>query len=219
MQEGWRGLLCEAAIYSAPGVDGTFKDFMRVQDQMLATAGRITYDMFTGDASQASFSSQRARLVNLRRTWRQFQRSVIEHQFCRPILRPWLDAAALAGVINARDYKANPEEYLNVEWLPQPWEYVDPVKDITALRMKVESCFTSREQAVASFGNDVEEVDAAIKRDHDREAALGIVPVYGASRVTEEVPPGDNEELAGTESGPAQADPAPAKKKKGAPKK
>jgi lambda family phage portal protein len=208
----------EFDFYAHPGVENTYKDFMRVQDQLLATAGRITYDMFTGDASQASFSSQRARLVNLRRTWRQFQRSVIEHQFCRPIIKPWLDAAALANVIDARDYKKNQEDYLNVEWLPEPWAYVDPVKDITALRMKVESSFMSREQAVASFGDDVEEVDAAIKRDHDREAALGIVPVYGASRVSETVPPGDNEELDGTEAPPAGAPPAK-KPAKGAPKK
>ncbi|HEY4088811.1 MAG TPA: phage portal protein [Bryobacteraceae bacterium] len=201
----------EFDFYAHPGVENTYKDFMRIQDQLLATAGRITYDMFTGDGSQANFSSQRARLVNLRRIWRQFQRSVLEHQFCRPILKPWLDAAALAGVIDARDYKKNQLDYLNVEWLPQPWEYVDPVKDITALRMKVESAFMSREQAVSSFGDDVQEVDQAIKRDHDREAQLGIVPVYGASRVTETVPPGDNEDLAESEPAPPATEPKPVK--------
>jgi capsid protein len=63
--------------------------------------------------------------------------------------------------------------------------------------MEIESCLTSREAVVASRGRDVEEVDAEIKRDHDREARDGIIPVYGASRVTETVPPGDNGDLAG----------------------
>ena len=109
----------------------------------------------------------------------------------------WLDAAALAGRIDAADYRKNPEEYLNVEWLAQPWEWVDPKADIAAVRMEIESCLTSREAVVASRGRDVEEVDAEIKRDHDREARDGIIPVYGASRVTETVPPGDNGDLAG----------------------
>ena len=188
----------EFGFYSHPGVASTYESFMKVQRHTIATILRNTYEMLTGDMHEVNFSSARVRLIALRRIWKQFQKSVIEHQFCRPVWRAWLDAAALAGRIDAADYRKRPEEYLNVEWLAQPWEWVDPKADIAAVRMEIESCLTSREAQVSARGRDVEEVDAEIKRDHDREAALGIVPVYGASRVTEEAPPGDNEELAGS---------------------
>jgi len=127
---------------------------------------------------------------------------VVVQQFCRPLWKAWLDAAALAGVIDVRDYRKRPEEYLNVDWTGQPWEWVDPVKDVQSVRMEIESALTSREAEVAKRGRRVEEVDAEIQRDHIREAKMSIVPVYGASRVTEVVPPGDNGDLAGTEPAP-----------------
>jgi lambda family phage portal protein len=188
----------EFGFYAHPGVENTYEVFMRVQRQTIATIQRISYEMATGDMNQVNYSSARVRLIALRRIWKQFQHQVMVQQFCRPLWRAWLDAAALAGVISAADYRKNPEEYLNVEWSGEPWEWVDPVKDITSLRMEIESALTSREAVVAERGQDVTELDAAIKRDHDREKAMGIVPVYGASRVTETVPPGDNPEMAGT---------------------
>jgi lambda family phage portal protein len=192
-------------FYAHPGVTNTYEAFMRVQREMSATTMRVSYDMLTGDMNQVNYSSARIRLIGLRRIWKQYQHAVLKHQFCRPVWRAWLDAAALAGVIDAKDYRKRPQEYLNVEWLAQPWEYVDPVKDVTCVRMQIESCLTSREAQIEEQGGVPEEVDEAIKRDHDREKALGIVPVYGASKVTETVPPGDNEELAGTEPAPPGA--------------
>lgn len=207
----------EFGFYAHPGVASTYETFMKVQRQTIASALSISYEMLTGDLNQVNYSSARVRLIALRRLWEQYQQEVMIQQFCRPLWRAWLDAAALVGVIDATDYRKNPEEYLNVEWSGQPWEWVDPVKDVESVRMEIESALTSREAEVSRRGRDVEEVDAAIKRDHDREKALGIVPVYGASRVTETVPPGDNEELAGTEpakpAAPAPAAP-PAKPKK-----
>ena len=185
----------EMGFYSHPGVSQTYEVFMKIERQTIATVLRNTYEMLTGDMREVNFSSARIRLITLRRLWKQFQMAVMVHQFCRPVWRAWLDAAAIAGVIDARDYRKHPEEYLNVEWSGQPWEWVDPIKDVESVRMEIESCLNSREAVVSSRGRDVEEVDAAIKRDHDREAQLGVVPVYGASRVSETVPEGGNPEM------------------------
>lgn len=180
-------------FYAHPGVAQTFHAFLTSQLQAIATAMRVTYDMLTGDMTQVNYSSARVRLIALRRQWKQYQKSVIVHQFCRPVWRAWLDAAALAGVIDSKDYARNPEEYLNVEWLPEPWEWVDPVKDAQTTRMKIESCLTSRRAEVAALGKDVEEVDHQIAEDHEREHELGLVPVYGNSRVSENAPPDGDE--------------------------
>jgi lambda family phage portal protein len=193
----------EFDFYSHPGVSNTYETFMRVQHQTIATILRISYEMLTGNMNQVNFASARIRLIALKRIWKQFQKSVMVHQFCRPVWRAWLDAAALAGVIDAADYRKNPQEYLNVEWLAQPWEWTDPKSDVAAIRMKIESALTSREAEVTALGKDPEENDAAIARDHEREKRLGIDPVYGNSRVNIAEPPGDNGDLTDT---PAPAD-------------
>ena len=192
----------EFGFWAHPGVTNTYETFMRIQRQSQAVVMRISYEMLTGDMNQVNYSSARVRLLTLRRIWKKFQFSVIQEQFCRPLWRAWLDAAAIAGVIDTADYRKNPDFYLDVEWSGQPWEWVDPVKDVTSVRMEIEAGLTSREAEVAARGRDVQVVDEEIKRDHDREKQLGIVPVYGNSRVSETVPPGDNEELAGTEPAP-----------------
>lgn len=189
----------EMGFYAHPGVADTYEAFMRIERQPIAAVLRNTYEMLTGDMNQVNYSSARVRLIALRRIWEQFQMSVMVHQFCRPVWRAWLDAAALVGVINASDYRKNPEEYLNVEWSGQPWDWIDPRADVDSVRMQIESALTSREAEVAARGKDVEEVDLAIARDHEREKKLGVVPVYGSSRVTETVPAGGREEPIGDE--------------------
>jgi lambda family phage portal protein len=184
----------EMGFYSHPGVPGTYEPFMRIQRQTIAAVLRVTYGMLTGDHSSTTFMNARVDLLKLRRIWEQFQKAVLVHQFCRPTWRAWCDAAALVGIINSSDYRKNPEQYLDVEWLPQPWEWVDPAKDVDTVRKKIESCLTSRAREVAKLSGDIEQIDAEIRQDHDREAALGIVPVYGASRATEAVPPGDDDQ-------------------------
>jgi len=196
----------EFKFYSPPGVEMTYKDFVMAHKRTVANLARVTYAMGTGDVSQANYSSSRIALLALRRIWRQWQKSVMDHQFNRPIWRAWCDAAALVNIIDPSDYKAHPEEYLSVEWLPDPWDWVDPQADVTSVRMQIESCLTSREAEVASRGRDVEEVDDEIERDHIREKAKGIMPVYGASRVAIDGAPGDNaaNEPDATESAPAE---------------
>jgi lambda family phage portal protein len=181
-------------FHEPTGVPNTYEAYVRRELQQISSALRVTYDMLTGDNSSTTFMNARVRLIAIRRQWRQFQKAIIVHQFCRPVWREWIDAAALAGVIDAKDYRKKPEDYLAVEWLPQPWEWVDPVKDLLALRMEMESCLTSREAVVAGRGRDVDEVDAEIQRDHIREQQMGIEPIFGAYRITETIAekPGDN---------------------------
>jgi lambda family phage portal protein len=200
----------EMDFWAHPGVATTYEPFMRVQHQQIATAMRVTYDMLTGDMNQVNYSSARIRLIALRRIWRQFQNAVMVHQFCRPVWRAWLDAAALAGVIDAADYRKNPEEYLNADWSAEPWEWVDPETDVVSVRMQIESALTSREAEVSKRGRRVEEVDAEIQRDHLREKKLGILPVYGKSTVTENAPAGDNPENTAPSETPAKPGQAPA---------
>jgi len=201
----------EFGFYAHPGVDATYKDFVMIHQKVIATLNRVTYAMATGDVANANYSSSRIALLALRRIWRQWQKAVMDHQFNRPVWRAWCDAAALVGIIDPSDYQSNPEEYLNVEFLPDPWDWVDPSADVASIRAQVESCFTSREAEVSARGRDVEEVDAEIKRDHDREEALGLFPVYGASRVVIQGEPGDNGDDPGA-TAPASGGTAASKK-------
>lgn len=54
------------------------------------------------------------------------------------------------------------------------WDWVDPLKDIRAETLAIQSGFKSRTQAIGERGFDAAMVDAEIASDRDREALLGL---------------------------------------------
>lgn len=175
----------EWGFYTPPDVGTMYEAYIKLQKQPIAAVLRNTYEMLTGDMTGVNFSSARVRLITLRRVWRQFQFNVLVDQFCRPVVNAWLEQAAIAGVINLKDFLANRDDYENVAWRPQRWEYVNPKDDIEADRLELEACLASRAEKVADRGGDVEELDDQIERDHQREEEKGITPVYGKLSVQE----------------------------------
>lgn len=168
-------------FYTPPDVGTMYETFMRVQREPIAAVLRISYEMLTGNMSGVNYSSARVRLMNLRRMWRQFQYNVIVHQFCRPVAWAWLEQAALAGVIDVKDYLARPEEYRRIAWRPERWEYVNPKDDIDAERAELEAAVDSAAGKIAERGEDIEDVYADIQRSNQLAEKYGVRPVYGKS--------------------------------------
>jgi lambda family phage portal protein len=166
----------ESIIFpTPPGAGPTYEPFTRTQLRAVAKAIGVPYHLLTGDLTQISFSSIRADEIAFRRRSEQWQYFVMIHQFCRPIARAWMDAAVLAGHFNAADYAANRADYLDINWLPAKWAWVDPLKDLHAVVLAIRAGLISRAQAVSELGYDVEQIDEEIARDNARTEKLGIV--------------------------------------------
>lgn len=149
-------------------VGGMYVEFIRVQLRKIAAGIGITYEQLTGDLTGVNYSSIRAGLLEFRRRCEAFQHQVMVFQFCRPVWRAWIEAATLAGIIDARDYARDPRAYLDVEWQPQAWAWVDPLKDAEAEVLLIDNLLKSRSQVIKSMGYDAEVVDATIAGDQER---------------------------------------------------
>lgn len=162
--------------YSDPkDVGGMYPEFIRVQLRKIAAGCGLTYEMLSGDLTGVNYSSIRAGLLEFRRRAEAFQHQVLIHQFCRPVWEAWCDAAALSGVIDPADYLTNRDEYLDVEWQPPAWDWVDPLKDIQAEVLAIDNLLKARQQTIKQSGYDPEEVDAMIADDQESEESLGLV--------------------------------------------
>jgi lambda family phage portal protein len=165
----------EDVRFSAPAdVGGQYETFMRMQLRAIAVAVGITYEQLTGDLSEVNYSSIRAGLVEIRRRLEQWQQTVIIHQFCWPVWRKWMDLAVLSGALSAPGYSKRIREYRAVKWIPHGWEWVDPLKDITATIMMIRAGLISRDQAVAALGFNAEEIDQALADEQKRADRLGL---------------------------------------------
>jgi lambda family phage portal protein len=165
----------EDVKFTEPGdVGGMYTEFMRIQLRAIAAGLGITYEQLTGDLERVNYSSIRAGLLEFRRRCEQFQHQVLVYQFCQPVWRAWIEAAAIAGAFDARDYASNPETYLDVEWRPPSWAWVDPLKDMNAEVVAVRAGFKPRSAVINEMGYDEEDVDRQIAADNARADALGL---------------------------------------------
>jgi lambda family phage portal protein len=161
--------------FSSPAdVGGQYSEFLRMQYRSVAAAMGCTYEQLTGDLTQVNYSSIRAGLLEFRRRIEAIQHGVLVHQMCRPIWRAWMDQAVLSGALDSPDYLKNRRQYLAAKWVPQGWQWVDPLKETNAMLASIRAGLMSRSEAISSVGYDAEDVDNEIALDNARADGLGL---------------------------------------------
>lgn len=137
----------EDVKFAVPSGAGAFSETARHQLHAIAAGFGLTYDLLTGDLSQANYSSLRAGRLAFKRRLEQAQWLMLVPAFER-VWDRFIAAAIQVGALNPRagGYPA--------KWAPPRFEMVDPVKDTLALNTMVRSGFMTWGQAVAEFGWD-----------------------------------------------------------------
>ena len=160
----------ESVSFSDPPTIGAeSNDFQRAVIREIGAGVAIPSFMLDHDMSQVNFSSARVALVAFRRRIEAWQ-DHFAFQSLRPTYRRWLTVEILAGRINA---PLN-EQTLRHKWIAPKSAYLDPLKDAQSEALAIGAGLTSRREAVAARGLNVEELDAEIAADRAREKALGI---------------------------------------------
>ena len=166
--------------FSQPAdVGGSYSEFLRMQFRAVAAAMGVTYEQLTGDLTQVNYSSIRAGLLEFRRRVESLQHGVIVHQLCRPIWQAWMDQAVLEGALTLPGYSAaiaaRRRDYQACKWIPQGWQWVDPLKEADAMKAAIRSGLMSRSEAISANGYDAEDVDREIAADNARADGLGLI--------------------------------------------
>ena len=175
----------EDITFSAPAdVGGNYESFQYRTLLQVAAALGLPYANLTADMLKANYSNTRAALLEFRRRIESFQHSVIVYQMCRAVWARWMDMAVVSGQLALPDYEQRRADYLDCNWLPPRWDWVDPLKDIRAETLAIQSGFKSRTQAIGERGFDAAMVDAEIASDRDREARLGLAFTRGVPPAT-----------------------------------
>jgi lambda family phage portal protein len=175
--------------FSSPTDVGNNYEAFEYRNLLRVSAGvGIPYMNLTGDLRQANYGSQRGGLITFKRRISNVQNSVMVFQFCRPIARAFLDAAVLSGAVEGftpAQYATEPRAYgQKIKWVTPKWDWIDPLKDLTAEKLAVDSGFKCRSEVIQAMGNDAEEVDEAIAQDQERADELGISFIQLNSGVT-----------------------------------
>ncbi|MGZ3743852.1 MAG: phage portal protein [Pseudobdellovibrionaceae bacterium] len=156
---------------SSPG--GEYDPFMRSQLRGLSAGTGASYETISKDFSQSNFSSTRQALIEDRDNWKVIQDWMIKN-FHQIVFEAWLDRAVLAGVIKIKGYETNPEPYQEVQWMPRGWQWIDPLKDVTASKEAIKAGLDSQSNVLAQSGLDFETVMLQRKREKEYAESLGL---------------------------------------------
>ena len=137
--------------------NAAFESFMLSVERRIAAGLNLPYELFAKDFSRVNYSSARAALLE---AWRYFngRRRWLTSTWLRPIYELWLEEAINAGVIEAPGFYTNRYAYTRCRFVFGGKGWVDPVKEITAAKLRLEIGVSTLEQECAEQGLDWEEV-------------------------------------------------------------
>lgn len=152
-------------------------EFVKVQLQKMASGLGINYSSLSNDLQSVNFSSLRQGTLEQRDTYKVLQ-SIFINGIFMPVYHRWLERNLLIGIPVANSGKKltrNIEVYKDVEFLPRPYDWIDPVKDVNAKIAEINNGLKSRHDVVRESGRDPQAVDKSIANVAQSDEKLGIM--------------------------------------------
>lgn len=153
-----------------------FDPFAKLLLREVAAGLGVSYASLTGDLSDANYSSARVGLLAERERWRVLQRTFAA-TVCQPVYAAVIRAARLRGVLVAP--ATMPDAALAAAtWHGRRWGWVDPAKDVAAIKESLAAGLTSLTRELNTAGIDRAELLREIAEERQQAASLGVTLDY-----------------------------------------
>lgn len=136
----------EIELAQPPKVDD-FDPYIKSKLRKMAAGWGLSYSVFSGDMSSASFSSERMGWIEMHRNVQSWQQFVAILKFCDPIWKWWMELEMLKGNI---DFEAE----ISCDWTAPRREMVDPVKETKAMIDQIQAGIKTYPEAIREMGKD-----------------------------------------------------------------
>jgi len=154
----------------------SFAEFSKGLLRDIAAGLGVSYNSLVSDLESVNYSSLRQGALEDRTMWRTLQQWLIDTLLNR-LYEEWLRMALITRAIGLRE---SFDYYNHPAWYPRRWDWVDPVKDITAVKMAIELGIKSRTQVLAELGYDIQEVYEQLKAEQELYGDI-ILPTTGGT--------------------------------------
>lgn len=148
--------------------NNAFDQFLEVNDRTIGVGTNLSYGSITKDTSKANFSNMRTELIQDRRNFRSWQRWWAV-SFCQPYYEMFVEEMYLRGELpeigSLAQFRELQCELARCDWIPDGWDWIDPVKDVQAALLTIEGGIESRSRVIKRRGIDPEQLAEEIERD------------------------------------------------------
>jgi lambda family phage portal protein len=170
--------------FAPTSANTALEGFMRFMLRSVSAGIGISYESLSRDYSQSNYSSSRLALLDDRDNWRVLQAWLIR-QFHQKVYEAWLEMAVLANVLALPAFEQAPEMYQAVRWMPRGWDWVDPAKEVSALKAAVRCGFMTVADVIAAKGGDIEDVFRQRRQEIDLAEEYELVLETDPGQVTD----------------------------------
>lgn len=184
---------------SAARPNANFADFQSAVLRKVAAGLGTTYEQLSNDWSKVNYSSARAALLEV---WRTFtsRREKFTQGFCTPIFGAWLEEELQRGGYdipdNAPSFHEAKAAWMRCKWIGPARGWVDPQKEIAAAALRMEYGISTLEDEAAEQGKDWREIADQQAAEQRYRKKMGLPELKLGSAVAVLSPPAQQEEPA-----------------------
>jgi capsid protein len=156
----------ESVQFSDPARPGTtLGPYVEWALHGVAAALRYPYELLAKQFTN-NFSGGRLALIDGRITFKCWQHVLIDRTL-RKLWARFVDQCVIqrAVIIDPVRYEENRAHFLNHQWIPPGWPWVDPDKEVKADVAAIEAGLTTQTESLASRGRDFDETLQQIERE------------------------------------------------------
>lgn len=148
-----------------------FPAFVKNILRKVATALGVSYNALASDLEGVNYSSMRSGLLVERDTWRVLQ-AWWTSKFLRRVYREWVRMAMLSGriTLDGRD----PSRYYDCAFIPRGYPWVDPLKEVQAAKLAIDSGLDSRTRIVGERGEEFADIVEEIAAEEELAKEKGV---------------------------------------------
>lgn len=158
-----------------------YGEFTKSTLKGIASGLNISYHTLASDLEGVNYTSSRTGELHDRDNWMNIQEWFIEN-FMTPVFEAWLNSELLYG--NIRLSSGTPLPYSKFDkfnapvWQPKRWQWVDPLKQMSAHEKAINNTVRSRSEVIRESGRDPDEVWQEIQREKELLEKLGIAGYF-----------------------------------------
>lgn len=163
----------DVTIANPNGQAANAKEFVTFEQRMAAAGQGLSYETVSRDMSQVNYSSARQGLLEDRIMYRMWQLLFIE-KVLDEVYEEFLTALYLAGQLPVKDFMQNKEKYLEHTWITPGWDWIDPLREVNANKIALETNQTTLSEIAAQKGKDYREILKQRKQEIKELSNLGV---------------------------------------------
>ncbi|RYF53555.1 MAG: phage portal protein [Comamonadaceae bacterium] len=176
-----------------------FEAFMLAVMRNIAAGLNMPYELLMKDFSRTNYSSARASLLE---AWRYFngRRRWLTDYWLRAVYELWLEEAVNAGEVDAPDFYDQRYAYSRARFIFGGRGWVDPVKEATAAKLRMDMGLSTLERECAEQGEDYEEILDQQAIERRMRAARGLPEAGAVQYVSAAAPPKKDDDEEGDDA-------------------